>query len=194
MKPSFCGVGPFACQAFPHSMAAVSAHIGAPPGSMQVQPLVPVRMTVISPLGPIFKMVAPFNTAAGAASFSLSMSSWSVTTVCCAAAPEMAATRDELTASIMILRFMAPFVGLLPPVLARVPIGFLRLLSQKRKLPRAGAFRASPSIFTPPRRRFRPRPPTPISPYCNSTLLRPCGDDDSLARAQLHPVVSMGGE
>jgi hypothetical protein len=33
----------------------------------------------------------------------------------------------------MILGFMAPFVGLLPPVLTRVPIGFLRLLSQKRK-------------------------------------------------------------
>jgi hypothetical protein len=88
---------------------------------MQVQPLVPVRMTVISPLGPIFKMVAPFNTAAGAAPFSLSMSSWSVTTVCCATAPEMAATRDELTASIMNVRFVAPSVGLLPPAFARFP-------------------------------------------------------------------------
>ena len=27
MKPSFCGAGPFDCQAFAHSMAAVSAHI-----------------------------------------------------------------------------------------------------------------------------------------------------------------------
>jgi len=69
----------------------------------------------------------------------------------------------------MILRFMAPFVGLLPPVLARVPIGFLRPLSQKRKLPSGGAFRASPSIFSPLRRRFRPRPPNRSRPYCNST-------------------------
>ena len=124
-----------------------SAHMGAPPGSMQVQPLVPAWMTFICPSAPIFKMVAPFNTAAGAASFSLSMSSWSVTTVCCATAPEMAATRDELTASIMILRFMAPFSVCFHPVLARVPIGFLDCLpkaqTSKRRAELSGRRRQS---------------------------------------------------
>jgi hypothetical protein len=71
MKPSFCGAGLFDFQAFAHSIAASSAHMGAPPGSMQVHPLVPAWMTVICPSAPIFKMVAPFNTAAGAASFSV---------------------------------------------------------------------------------------------------------------------------
>jgi hypothetical protein len=82
--------------------------------------------------------------------------------------PEMAATRVELTASIMILRFMAPFVGLLPPVLARVPIGFLRLLSQKRKHPSGGAsgrrgqysLRLEDDFARDPQHRSRP--------YCNS--------------------------
>jgi hypothetical protein len=46
----------------------------------------------------------------------------------------MAARRDEMTASIMNVRFMAPSLGLPPPVLARAPIGFLRLPRQKRKI------------------------------------------------------------
>ena len=66
-----------------------------------------------------------------------------------APAPELAATRNELTASIMNLRFMAPSLGLPPPVLARVPIGFLRLLSQKLKLPSGVRFFTFCSSYAP---------------------------------------------
>src|SRR6476661_1614164 len=52
INPVFCGAGPFSCQACAHSIAALSAHIGAPPGSMQVQPLLypsePMTMWTIS--------------------------------------------------------------------------------------------------------------------------------------------------
>jgi len=54
-----------------------------------------------------------------------------------------------MAASIMNLRFMAPSLGLPPPVLARVPIGFLRLLSQKRKLPSGVRFFTFCSSYAP---------------------------------------------
>src|SRR5208283_1122079 len=54
MKPSFCGAGPLLCQACAHSIALASAHIGAPPGSMQVQPLVPFRIAFTLPSSAMF--------------------------------------------------------------------------------------------------------------------------------------------
>jgi hypothetical protein len=65
---------------------------------MQVHPLVPDWITFIWPSGRMFRMVAPFNTAAGAASFNLLMSSWSVTAVGSAAATGMAATKEKTAA------------------------------------------------------------------------------------------------
>src|SRR6201997_4698841 len=45
MNPNFCGAEALSCQACIHSIPALSAHIGSPPGSMQVHPLVPSLMS-----------------------------------------------------------------------------------------------------------------------------------------------------
>src|SRR6516225_1383975 len=70
MNPNFCGAEALSCQACIHSIPALSAHIGSPPGSMQVHPLVPSLMTFILPSDPMFKIVAWSSMFFGAAPLS----------------------------------------------------------------------------------------------------------------------------
>src|SRR6476620_5865717 len=84
IHPVFCGAGPFSCQAFAQSIAALSAHIGAPPGSLQVHPLLPSRTTVSLLTDPILMTGACSTTLGGAAPFKSVMSSTSLIVVVCA--------------------------------------------------------------------------------------------------------------
>src|ERR1051326_7800307 len=66
-------------QAFAHSIAFLSAHIGSGPGvaglsGMQVQPFVPGRSVRILPSAVMLTMVAPSPMPAGAALIALAMS------------------------------------------------------------------------------------------------------------------------
>src|SRR5580704_2597589 len=70
-------------QAWTHSIALASAHIGSGPGvaglsGMQVKPLVPLRSVRILPSASIATMVAFLPTAAGAALMALLISSASL--------------------------------------------------------------------------------------------------------------------
>src|SRR5215831_11601978 len=92
MNPNFCGAGALSCQASIHSIPALSAHIGSPPGSMQVHPLVPSLMTFILPSDPMFKIVALSSMFFGAAPLSFCMSCLSLIVACCACVTEICPT------------------------------------------------------------------------------------------------------
>src|SRR5438034_5289006 len=117
MKPSLCGVGPLLCQASTHSMAALSAHIGAPPGSMHVHPLFPSWITFILPSWPVFITVACSRTCTGAACLSFVMSSWSSTVACCAYASEAELTMVEVKNSKADARFIGVLSSVVPLII-----------------------------------------------------------------------------
>src|SRR5450631_2097653 len=92
-------------------MAPWSPHIGAPPGSMHVQPLVPCWIAFILPSAPMLKMVACSRTLGGAAPFKSVMRSWSLIIAICACAAATEA-RNEVTSK----KDNVLFIGSPPPV------------------------------------------------------------------------------
>src|ERR1700730_14565344 len=106
MNTTFCVAEALSCQACIHSIPALSAHIGSPPGSMQVHPLVPSLMTFILPPDHMSKVVALSKLSFGAPPLSCCMSCSSLIVPCCACVTEICPTTDEMRKASARLRRM----------------------------------------------------------------------------------------